>query len=337
MPDDRRQSPLDLAVRQALMRGLTRRRFLRHAGRASLAAGAAVSLPGLLAACATPPAATPGATPAQGTPPAGTPPPAGDTLQFANWPFYIDQDEDTGASETLQQFTQETGITVDYQERIESNDGFFGTIAPALAAGQSTGWDLIVVTDWMVARLVALGYLEQINVESEVPQFVANAAEAYKDPWYDPNNLHSVPWQSGFTGIGYNIALTGREITSLDDLWNEEFRGRIGMFSEMRDSMNFAMLRLGINPEEATLEDAQAAAAELLTQAPLVRAYYGNEYAEALANGDVAITMAWSGDVYQLQADNEDLRFVIPTRAPTSGSTTCASRAARPTRPAPSR
>jgi spermidine/putrescine transport system substrate-binding protein len=306
MPDGRRHGAIDQSLRQALHRGLTRRRFLRKAGQASFAAGAAVSLPSLLAACGVAPAATP-----QPTPPGGTPPAEGGNLNFANWPFYIDQD-DAGASDTLRQFTAETNVQVNYQERIESNDGFFGTVAPALAAGQDTGWDLIVVTDWMVARLVGLGYLERIDVAADVPQFQANAADAYKDPWYDPGNQHSVPWQSGFTGIGYNIALTGREITSINDLWSDEFAGRVGMFSEMRDSMNFAMLRLGINPEQATVEDAQRAVQELLTQAPLVRAYYGNEYAEALANGDVAITMAWSGDVYQLQADNEDLRFVIP-------------------------
>jgi spermidine/putrescine transport system substrate-binding protein len=331
MPRDRMPTPFELA----LMRGLWRRRYSR---RTFVKTGAALSVPALLVACGVPAQTPAPGTPAPGTPAPGTPAPGtptpgtpapGDTptpeatpteapplegvLNFANWPFYIDQDEDTGASETLQQFEQETGVSVNYREVIETNDGFFGTIQPALAAGQDTGWDLIVPTDWMVARLVRLGYLEEINVDSEVANFVAHADEAYKDPWYDPGNRHSVPWQSGFTGIGYNRALTGRDITSFADLLDPEFSGRIGMFSEMRDSFNLAMLYLGINPETATFEEAQRAQEVLLEQAPLVRGYYGNEYAEALANGDLAVCMAWSGDVYQLQLDNPDLDFVIPS------------------------
>jgi spermidine/putrescine transport system substrate-binding protein len=314
MAEHGRPSTTELALARGLFQRRTSRRgFLKGAARGYVAGMGALSLPALLAACGTPPAtpgpATPGVTPGT-TPGNGT---GNNVLNFANWPFYIDQDEDTGASETLRQFEEETGISVNYREVIETNDGFFGTVQPALAAGQDTGWDLIVPTDWMVARLIRLGYLEEIDVERDVPNFVEHAADAYKDPGYDPDNRHSVPWQSGFTGIGYNIDLTGREITSFADLLDPEFGGRIGMFSEMRDSFNMALLHLGIEPETATYEDAERAQEILLQQAPLVRAYYGNEYAEALANGDVALTMAWSGDVYQLQLDNPSLRFVIPS------------------------
>lgn len=302
------ETQLERAIARAFARGrYTRRAFLGRTGKGLLVAGSALTLPSILAACGIGPQASPspGGSPAAGN--------GGDgTLQFANWPFYIDQDDETAESDTLNQFEEETGTSVNYREVIEDNDGFFGTIQPTLAAGQSTGWDLMVLTDWMIAKMIRLGYLQEINVDADVPNFVANAADKYKDPSYDPGNAHSVPWASGFTGIGYNISLTGREITSLDDLWNPEFEGRIGMFREMRDSMNFGLLRLGIDPTEATDEDAERAQAELLEQAPLVRNYYGNEYTDALAHGDVALTMAWSGDVYQLQLENEDLRFVIP-------------------------
>jgi spermidine/putrescine transport system substrate-binding protein len=127
----------------------------------------------------------------------------------------------------LDAFTAETGIEVNYVEAIQDNQDFFGTIQPALAQGQDTGWDLITVTDWLVGKMIALGYLEQIDVEASVPNFVANAADKYKNPSYDPNNLHSVPWQSGITGIGYNPQLTGREITSFEDLLDPAFEGRI--------------------------------------------------------------------------------------------------------------
>jgi spermidine/putrescine transport system substrate-binding protein len=307
MPDDQRPTQIDRAIQRALRRErLSRRAFLHRAGRGTIYAGAALSLPAILAACGIGPQATPGPTPANGN---GNGDPG--TLQFANWPFYIDQDEDTGESETLEQFEEETGISVNYREVIEDNESFFGTIQPSLAAGQPTGWDLMVLTDYMAQRLIRLNYLEELDW-GQLPNVDEHIDEAYRGRPLDPDSSYLVPWQSGFTGIGYNLELTGREIDSLDELWNPEFEGRIGMFREMRDTFNFGLLRLGVDPTQATFEDAGRAGVMLLEQAPLVRNYYGNEYADALANGDVALTMAWSGDVYQLQLDNPNLRFVIP-------------------------
>jgi len=236
-------------------------------------------------------------------------------LQFANWPLYIDQDDD-GNSPTIQQFEEATGVDVTYTEAIEDNTSFFGTIQPALAAGDDTGYDIIVMTDWMIGNMARLGYLEPLNVERDVPNFLEHADAVYLDRSYDPNNVYSVPWQSGITGIGYNPELVDEEITSLAQLFDpeliEKYCGQIGMFIEMRDSMSLAMLYNGVTPSEATIEDAEAAQQTLLDQAPCVRDYYGNEYAQGLADGSLAITMAWSGDVFQLQFDNPDLQFVVP-------------------------
>lgn len=293
----------------------------------------AVTMVMLLGACGIAPADSPGATggsPAEtdGSPtatatesatPSSTPVGGGepeDTLNFANWPLYIDLNEEETESPTIVEFEEATGIDVTYTEAIEDNTSFFGTIQPALAAGEDTGWDIIVMTDWMIGNMARLGYLEPIDVERDVPNFVANADPVYLERSYDPGNRYSVPWQSGITGIGYNPELVEEEITSLAQLFDpeliEKYCGQIGMFVEMRDSMSLAMLYNGVNPSEATLEDAEAAQQTLLDQAPCVRDYYGNEYAQALADGSLAITMAWSGDVFQLQFDNPDLQFVVP-------------------------
>jgi spermidine/putrescine transport system substrate-binding protein len=253
--------------------------------------------------------AEPAATPVGGGEPE-------DELNFANWPLYIDQDEETGESATLEQFQEEFGVTVNYSEAIEDNVSFFGTIQPSLAAGEDTGYDLMVVTDWMVGNMARLGYLEPIDVERDVPNFAANAGSVYLERTYDPGNQYSVPWQSGITGIAYNPELVEEEITSLAQLFDpaliEKYCGQIGMFTEMRDTMNLALLYIGVEPAEATVEDAEAAQQMLLDQAPCVRDYYGNEYVDDLANGSLAITMAWSGDIFQLQFDNPDLQFVVP-------------------------
>ena len=311
MREDQRDSSIERAIARAFSGGrYSRRTFLRRAGKGAVVAGSALTLPSILAACGIGPAGS-GSPAASGGGLVGGGEPAG-TLIFANWPLYIDQDEATGESATLQQFEEETGIAVDYTEAIQDNQEFFGTIQPALAGSQDTGWDMIVPTDWMVGKMISLGYLEAFDVAASVPNFVANAADTYKNPSYDPDNAHSVPWQSGITGIAYNPELTGREITGFGDLLDPAFEGRVGMFSEVRDTCSLALLHNGVEPKDATEDDVRAAMDVLREQAPRVRGYYGNEYAQELANGSLALTVAWSGDVFQLQFDNPDLRFIVP-------------------------
>jgi spermidine/putrescine transport system substrate-binding protein len=316
---DEERTQIERAIARAFgPRGrLTRRAFFRQAGKGGVYAAGALSLPAILAACGIGPggSAVPSRAPVGGGDPAGK-------LVFANWPLYIDTTnddvevaEEAGQREsaTLDAFSQETQIEIDYVEAIQDNQEFFGTIQPALAAGQDTGWDMIAPTDWMVGNMIRLGFLEQFDVATSVPNFVANAGEKYKNPSYDPNNLHSVPWQSGVTGIAYNPTLTGREVTGFADLLDPAFEGQIGMFSEVRDTLSLALLHLGVQPKDATEENVRAANDLLKEQQPLVRGYYGNEYAQELADGTLAVTMAWSGDVFQLQFDNPDLRFIVPS------------------------
>jgi spermidine/putrescine transport system substrate-binding protein len=232
-------------------------------------------------------------------------------LDFANWDLYIDRAK--GKYPTLEKFTAETDIEVNYDTEIDDNQSFFAKYSQQLADGDAIGYDIIVVTDWLIGNMINLGYLEEIQ-QDRIPNFYEHAGQIYQNRTYDPGNKYSVPWQSGITGIGYNPELTGREITSFNDLFDPAFEGRVGMMTEMRDTMNLALLGLGINPQEATVEDAEAAQKKLLEQrdAGLVRQYYGNGYADALARGDLALTMAWSGDVFQLQYDDPKLQFVVP-------------------------
>lgn len=234
------------------------------------------------------------------------------SVSFGNWPVYIDSD--AGKYPTLEQFTAQTGIKVDYHEDINDNSEFFGKIQPDLQAGRSTGYDVIIPSDWMVAKLIRYGYLEPLD-KSLLPNYAANAQDVFKNPWYDPGNTYSIPWQAGIVGIAYNPKLTGRDITTFDDLLDPAFAGRTGMFSEMIDTMSMTLLSDGVEPADATMDDVVAAQQKLLTAAESgqFRAFYGNDYYDALAAGDLAITMAWSGDISQMQLyDNPDIKFVVP-------------------------
>jgi spermidine/putrescine transport system substrate-binding protein len=277
---------------------VTRRELLRRMGRGSMYLG----VMGFLAACGV-----------QGQRRAGPekqalPPKTGE-LVMANWPLYIDKK--SGQSPTVLSFEEEHDVDMEYNVVINDNEEFFGTIREPLSQGQSTGWDIIVMTDWMIAKMARLGYLEQLHHE-ELPNFEANASEKFKDPFYDPANKHSLPWAAGITGIGYDISLTERELTSVQDLFDPAFAGRVGLFSEMRDTFGLVLLSIGANPTEATVEEVERAQQVLLDNRDNIRGFYGNDYADQLGTGNLAVSMAWSGDVFALALDNPNLRFVVP-------------------------
>ena len=162
--------------------------------------------------------------------------------------------------------------------------------------------------------MIRLGYLQPLD-KSLLPNYTANAQPLFQNPWYDPGNTYSIPWQAGIVGIAYNPKLTGRDITTFDDLLDPAFAGRSGLFSEMIDTMSMTLLSDGVHPQDATMDDVVAAQQKLLTAAESgqFRAFYGNDYYDALASGDLAVSMAWSGDISQMQLyDNPDVKFVVP-------------------------
>jgi spermidine/putrescine transport system substrate-binding protein len=313
MNDGRGMTEIERAIERAIAEGrISRRSFLRRAGRGGLWVGGALSLPAILAACGIKPAASQAPSTAASVAPTPIPTLAG-KVNWANWPAYIDID-DKGKYPTIEKFQKETGIQVAYTEDINDNEEFFGKIQPDLAAGNPTAYDLIVMTDWMIEKMNRLGYLQQLD-HSQLPNIEANVDSLYVDPWYDKGNKVSYAWQSGITGIGYNPKLTKREVTTFDDLLDPAFKGHVGMFSEMRDTMCMGLLSLGIKPENATVADVQKAGDKLkkAQQAGQFRNFYGNDYYDELANKNLWITMAWSGDVSQMQLyDNADVKFVVP-------------------------
>ena len=290
-------------------RRLTRRQLIRRAA----AGGAAFSLPGLLAACGGD--GIEGAGQDTGTAEQTTTVEQvlADTLRFANWPLYIDVSDDEKTRPTLRQFTRETGVEVEYIEEINDNEEYFGRIQAPLSQGQSIDRDLMVLTDFMAARLVDLGWLAQVD-KSATPN-ASNLLENYQGVSWDPERQYSLPWQGGMTGIGYNRRRVGFEITSIDQLLDEpSLRGRVTLLSEMGDTVPLVMLSQGNDPNEATAETFDQAIQRIraAVDSGQVRQFTGNEYTGMLSRGDVWAAMAWSGDVIQLQFEDDALQFVLP-------------------------
>ena len=236
-------------------------------------------------------------------------------LNWAHWSLYLDT-EGKSTHPTLDRFEKESGIKVKFVEAITDNGPFFAKVQPTLSSHQYTGYDLAVVTSGIYFNKYRdLGFLVPLD-KSRLPNFDKYVGDKFKDPAYDPGNVFSVPWQAGFTGIGYNPTKTGREITGWKDFTDPKFKGHIAMMANNEDLPNIALLAIGKDPHKSTEADWQAAADWLTKMKPLVRNFYSQDYITGLASGDIWISMAWSGDVFQQNLSGKktgsQLKFVIP-------------------------
>lgn len=247
---------------------------------------------------------------------AATRAPVTGNFRWANWVGYIDRERGPRYP-TLERFTQETSVTVEYEQAVDDNESFYAAdLAGPLSVDQPTGWDLVVLTDWMMQRLITRGWLEQIDTNG-LQNYPANLLDAYKTREWDPGNLYAAPWQSGMTGIGHDRGATG-DLNSLDVFWDPQYAGRITYLSEMRDTIGLSALRLGFAPETLTQEQFDQSLAEVSrgVDEGLVRQLAGNSYIDVMALGDAIVAMAWSGDVQGLlvpdQGAGQDFQWILP-------------------------
>ncbi|MBM3671499.1 MAG: spermidine/putrescine ABC transporter substrate-binding protein [Actinobacteria bacterium] len=274
-------------------RGLSRREFIT---RGAAAAGGLAAAPYLL-----------GGSPAWGAAGAGAD--VGGKLDVLNWILYIDK-------KSKKDFSAQTGIKLKYSDGIDDNNTFFAKYQEQFANGDHIGFDIVMPTTWMAARLIELGYVQPLPFD--LMENAGNLKSELQDPVWDPTGEFTLPWQTGYTGIAYNIEVTGREITSVEDLFDPEFKGKVGWLLEMRDSLTLAMLSTGMTREEiaagVTFNDAKPAFDRLedAAQSGQIRRFTGNSYQQQLLSGDFALNVAWSGDVGQLSLSEPNLRFVVP-------------------------
>jgi spermidine/putrescine transport system substrate-binding protein len=234
-------------------------------------------------------------------------------LNVSNWVSYIDTDDD-GNRPTLDRFMEATGIKVDYREDVNDNAEFDAKVRPQLEAGQDIDRDIVVLTDWKAAEWIRKGYAQKFD-RAWVPN-ARNLIPRLQGVAFDPERDQSLPWQSGYAGLGFNTELlrelTGKdEIRTVEELWQPALKGRVTILSEMRDSIGVVMLAQGNDPADFTEDDFNAAIAELQKQidSGQIRQVSGNDYLAALENKDVVAAIGWSGDVAAL---GDPFRFVIP-------------------------
>ena len=234
-------------------------------------------------------------------------------VRIAAWPFYIENDQNPKKAATIVNFTKATGIQVDYQLAIDDNVSFTAKFEGDLKAGKGIGFDIAEPTAWMASKWVKNGWVETIPADL-VPN-KANLIDSLLSPVWDPDRSKSLPYSIIQTGIAYYPDKVDGEIKSISDLFNPKLKGKITILSEMRDSVGFTLLMMGIKPADATLDEMLKACSQLakLRDAGQFRKITGNGYIEDLGAGDTAAAMAWSGDVAGIPVDTPDLKWIVPT------------------------
>ncbi|MDJ0349447.1 spermidine/putrescine ABC transporter substrate-binding protein [Cryobacterium sp. PH29-G1] len=298
--------PADPMIRQ-----LIRQAQNAQMGRRTLLAGAGAGATALaLAACSSGPAPKPTA--------AADTSATDKTIRWDNWALYIDVD-DAGNYPTLDAFKAQTGLSVKYREAVDDNNSYYGKVKDQLALGQDIGADVACLTDWMVSRMIRFGYTQELNHDN-IPN-LSNLIPSLQDVDFDPGRAMSVPWQGGFAGLAWNKEKYPQGLTSVQDLWAPELKGRVGVLSEMRDTMGLIMLDQGVDISGKWGEEEFTAAIDEFKKQVSdgqIRNIKGNSYKEDLANEDTLAAIVWSGDIVQLNAESGDKwAFVVPEKGGT--------------------
>jgi spermidine/putrescine transport system substrate-binding protein len=299
MPD----RPVDPIIQQIVQARLSRRSVLFGAAGAGLAAA--------LAACGTGSTSGGGGATASAGPP--KPSPAADrsdtqkVVNWANWTLYLDYDEDTKKYPTLEAFSKKTGIKATYAEDIDDNDTYYGKIQGQLKNGQDIGKDIVVLTDWMAARCIRQGYVQKLDAES-LPNS-KNLLPELRQVDYDPGRAYSLPWQGIFGVLAWNKEKVPGGLKNVGDLWKPELKGRVEVLSEMRDTIGLIMLEQGVDVSGQFSADQFSNAIAVLEKqisSGQIRQVKGNSYKEDLISGDALAVIGWSGDIFQINAENGD-------------------------------
>ncbi|MEP6760736.1 MAG: spermidine/putrescine ABC transporter substrate-binding protein [Sporichthyaceae bacterium] len=235
-------------------------------------------------------------------------------VNWANWTLYLDYDEKSKKYPTLEDFQKQTGIKATYAEDIDDNDSYYGKVQGQLKVGQDIGKDVITLTDWMAGRIIRNGYAQTLD-KANIPN-AKNLIAKFTDVDFDPGRTHSLTWQGGYAGLAYNKSKVPGGLKTVSDLWKPELKGRVEVLSEMRDTIGLIMLEQGKDISGDFAKDDFMNAIDALQKqidSGQIRQVKGNSYKEDLISGDALAVIGWSGDIFQINAENGDKwEFVLP-------------------------
>ena len=235
-------------------------------------------------------------------------------VRWANWPLYLDFNEDKKVYPSLKAFEEKFGIAATYTEDIDDNNSFYGKVQGQLAIGSDIGYDVVTPTDWMASRWIEQGYAQKFDAanipnKTKIRTVLANVG-------FDPGRNYSLTWQSGFAGFGWNVQKIPKGVRTIEDLFAPANKGRVVVLSELRDTVGIIMQYQGVDPSGDFTEDQYMNAIDFLKGKiadGFIRKVRGNSYSEDLVNGDAVAVIGWSGDLFILKSENNGkFDFTIP-------------------------
>lgn len=236
-------------------------------------------------------------------------------LNIANWEGYFGET-------TLQDFTTETGIKVNY-----STFDAAEVLETKLLAGGSQ-FDVVFPSSDMLARLHRIGVFQPLD-RSKLPNwrnldkgFLGNLSTV------DPGNTYGAPYMRGTSGIAYNRSMIAERMPDAPiDSWNLVFDPEVlsrfqdcGVFFMDAPGEVFAatLAHLGLDPNSESLEDLGKAMDLLAAVRPFIRHFNNSQIINELAKGEICIALTYSGDSSTAiwaadEADHApDLAYVAP-------------------------
>ena len=236
------------------------------------------------------------------------------TLNVYNWGDYI-SDGSEASFDTAREF--EKWYEAEYGQTLKVN---YDTVASnedmhnKLSTG-AVSYDIIVPSDYMIARMAAEGMLLPLNFDN-IPNY-QYIDESFRGLYYDPDDTYSVPYTYGVVGIIYNANVVDEaDAVEWDLMWNPKYAGNIVQFNNPRDAFGTAQYKLGLDVNSTDHANWDAALAELKTQAPLVKSYVMDEIYNMMESGEAAIGTYYAGDYFTMldaASESVDLRFYYPS------------------------
>ncbi len=227
------------------------------------------------------------------------------TIIVYNWggPYMSEGSNDTVDINEL--FEERYNVKVKYRT-YDSNESMYAKLKNGGA-----DYDIVIPSDYMVARLIAEGLVEKLDF-SNIPLFETNIMDKFKNPDYDPTNEYSVPYTWGTVGIIYNKEVVKQEVDSWSILWDEKYKDNVLMFNNSRDAFMVAQTMLGYSQNTTDKAQIKAAADKLSEQKGVVQGYYMDEIYDKMINEDAAIATYYAGDALVMMEENENLAFAYP-------------------------
>ncbi|MCX8502093.1 MAG: extracellular solute-binding protein [Alphaproteobacteria bacterium] len=232
-----------------------------------------------------------------------------------NWADYLDP-------ETIKNFQKETGIKVVYDTYDSQN-----TVEAKLSTGAS-GYDVVNTDELTSLRLAKIGQLIELD-RSKIPNWKNLDPRILKIMEQDdPGNKFNAPNYHGSFGILYNVdKIKAIDPTATFDSFqmflDPAFLGKfskcgINIYDGSMEHYGMYMITKGKSGNLKSLADIKEAEEAYMKIRPLVRKVDGADYVNSVANGEICVTTAFSGD-YLSAIDKAtaskvkiNLKFVLP-------------------------